>query len=799
MPSPNEGAPPDAPAAVLPALRCDTVGPTVADGRRGWYLGHVGAGDTGERCFVPAGAGSCASPIEFPDTFLPPPCTAAIGAVSAVAEAAAAAGATSASAAKAGQGPTRAAAEEPAMVATEGPMRVAGPSPCSAPSPVPLMCGEDGPETELIRTSPIGREALTARLQALSRAPITGRFLKDVVTHPLRPPRPLFQGGGSLMYERSLVRLLGLTHNTLAGAVQRETDLYDVLGVSRVTVGTCIESDCADVSAVAVAGVQARDFAWRQLPLLMLSGDLAPHTAARPGVSPVPSRQHTVSMGDEGVLTLGWGVLSNPAWLRPAASEAAGGTATAVLTAAPASFANAAAAHRGTPWDLRARVTLDTSEAPGRHYNPTADYYLDEDDTNVSSRWLPAILGVLCRDPIDSFVRLHHVVCGCGRGGCHAWWGGDGDRGSHNSGADAGADLGETRRGVSSPTSTPADHLEVLGAATGGTTNPDAARRSSTTSRVAWFISPRIPADPEVLRPEPCPPLAELGHSAPHSMVWRPPWVAARGVREINRESSAEAALAAAFRPCLLDVAQVAPREPQAAALLLSTMLATDQATHFTDVEEEMQRFSNAYDRRVFHVEPPPEPTAMGPLLLALIVFVPEAIAVISVLIASPQVGRRELVLATLFFVAGLVSSGGIILLAVTESHGASWRAAAERDSLRLDLGLNATTWANRDIRLTGVTDLQAVGIYRTQTIVVIARKGYHPKLLVGLAIAFSVVYVGLSGAVVSLILRQAGRPPPPPPHMWSPPRLLVLLFAKKRGVRRWLSVSRRQMAAADR
>lgn len=240
----------------------------------------------------------------------------------------------------------------------------------------------------------------------------------------------------------------------------------------------------------------------------------------------------------------------------------------------------------------------------------------------------------------------------------------------------------------------------------------------------------------------------------------------------------------------------MAPREPQAAALLLGTILVADRATHFGAVEAELQRFRNAYDQRVFHVDPPPEPTAMGPLLLALIVLVPEAIALISVFVASPQVGRRELVLAALFFVAGLVSSGGIILLAVTEIHGASWRAAAVRDSLRLDLGRNATAWANRDIRLTGNTDLQAVGIYRTETVVVVARSGYHPRLLVGLATAFSAVYVGLSGAVVALIARRAGRPPPPP-RIRRSPRQLLILFAAKRGGGRWLLQPWRRMAAA--
>lgn len=785
---PGDGAPPGAFTAHIPSLWCDTVGLTIPDGRRGWYLGWANAGESGDRCFVPAGAGSCASPVEFPSAFLQPLPAGAASAVAAAAAASDMAGPEAVAAAAVAAG----AAAAPAAGAAEGSATAAAPSPPFSSSPLPLSCGEGRPETEPLRTTPVCRAGLAARLKTLSRAPITGRFLQHLTTHALPAPLPLFNGGGSLMYERPLVRLLGLTRNTVAGAVHRETDVYDVLGFSRVTVGTCTEADCADSSAVAVAGAQARDFAWRQLPLLMLAGDIAPGSAGEPGEPSVPPRQQTISMGDEGVLTLGWAVLANPAWLRPAASEAAGGTAvtssaaaaTAAAIATAPSGLSTAAQRRGL-WDLRARVTLDTSAAPGGHPNPSADYYLDGDDTRVSARWLPAIVAILCRDPVDSFVRLPHVVCRHGWGGAHEWQrGGGGGRGGDRGGtaANDGGDSG----GGSSPTPTPADHLVALGAAAGGAEDPSTVPRSSSASRVMWFISPRLPNDPGAPPPRSCPPLADLTRGASRTVAWRPPWVAARGVREINPLSVAEAALAASCSTCLLDVAQVAPREPQAAALLLGSILVADRATHFDEVEAELRRFSNIYDPKVFYVEPPSEPTAMGPLMLALIVLVPEAIALISVFIASPQVGRRELVLAALFFVAGLVSSGGIILLAVTEIHGASWRAAAVRDSLRLDLGRNATAWANRDIQLTGTTDLQAVGIYRTETVVVLARHGYHPRLLIGLATAFSAVYVGLSGGVVALIARRAGRPPPPP-RIWRSPRQLVMLFVKKRrGRGRW-------------
>lgn len=776
MPPPMASAPPSPPTDFPGALRCDTEGPTVRDGRRGWYLARTREGNQGEPCFVPAGAGTCSSPIEFPDAFLTPPSGAAID-----------------NAAMAAEGLTRTAAETPSAAAMERHLRVVAPSPFSPPSPVPQSCGGDRPETELIRTTPIRETALTARLRILAQTPVTGLVMKDLVMHALPTPGPDLRDHGSLLYEKYLFRLLGLTRNTMAGAVHRETDLYDVLGVSRVTVGVCTEVECADGSAVAVAESLVPDFSLNQLPLLMLLGDVAPHSSRDLRIPSPPPRQQIVSMGDEGVLTLGWAVLSNPSWLRPVASEAAGGTASAWPTAAPASSATEEAAHWRGPWDLYGKVILDTTGAPGRHSSPVTHYYLNEDDTSVSSRWLPAVFGVLCREPIESFVRLRAVTCGCGQGDCQGRGGGDGGAGSRGDSSGAGADDGKEYGGGGSPTSTPADRLKVLGATGGDTARVGPVPRSSKTSRVAWFISPRYNSTPTPERsPQQCPSLAEPTHDNPRAVVWRPPWVAGRGMREINRESVAEAALAATIRTCLLNVTQTVPREPQASMRVLASALSTD---HFTDVEAELQRFSNAYDRRVFPVEPPPEPTGLGSILLALLVLVPELIALISVSIASPQVGRRELVLTALLFVAGFMSSGGIILLAISETHGASWRAGAIRDRLRLDLGLNAT---GRSILMTGGTDLQGAGIYRTETLVVVARNGYHPRLLVSLAIAFSVVYVGLSGAVVSLIMRQARRPPPLPQHRWTSPQYVVVL-ARKRRVRRWLFASRRKMAAEDR
>ncbi|KAK1870155.1 hypothetical protein I4F81_012617 [Pyropia yezoensis] len=766
----------------LPSLACDTAGPITADGRRGWWLlapaagdGGNGSGDDGgsggvqlRRRLIPAGTGSCASPVEQVGVF-------------------GGAAAPDADGGTGGGGGGGAATPRPSP---DGGRRVEGGG-AGAPTEGGGAPGGDDPEGALVPTTPVRRTAFAARLATFLDHPISGRFLTDLRWVPL----PRDDGGGAaggggpggrrgaaagpLVHGPTAARLLTYTYNTLAGAVARTSGAFDVLGVSRVTVGVCLRNDCADASAVALAAAQGRDMAG-QLPLLTVAGDTAappPRPDLGGGIPtppPPPSHHQTVSMVDDDVLSLGRAVLADPAWLGvvpiPAPTDDAAETPAASPASPAASGDGGGGGGSGSPWKLMAQVALNVgaddnglcggnsegcgaldSRDPGGppppppQRGPTGTYALGMAATDASRAWLPSIAAVLCHPPAASFVRSRReTLCG-GAPLPRARGGAD----------DAAAAAAEAPiRGP--PTGPPprAEGVEVApltGAAASARAN---ARRSE------WLIAPRSPGVDEIPLLAVCPPLDVELVTEPARSVGRPAWVAARGGREVNPRSPAERALAAATVPCTWNVSAVLPHEAELPETVLVAVSSSVRRTHLAAVEEDLRRLSVSYDSRAFAEAPPPDPATVGSIVLALIVLVPEAIALLTVYLSAPVVTRREAGVVALVFAAGLVSTGGIVSLAATEVAGAAWRASSVRDGVRLDLGRNASRWgADRyDAFVERGNSLAGVAVYHTQTLVVVARTGYHPARMVGLAAASVGVYLALSGVMGALVVRSIRR-----------------------------------------
>jgi len=659
-------APPDGPAAAglhhVPGLQCDTAAPRAAEGRRGWWLSRPGT-DTGARTFVPMGAGSCASAVVQPGVF------------------------------------------GGAFDGDNG-----------ASTGLPASLNEDN----IVVTDPVQRADLRNRLNLFTRVPIVSRFLTDLHYRPL-PGGGNKSGDGWLASEAELVRALTLCRNTIAGAVHRESGEYDVLGVTRVTVGICLLNDCSDASAVDVVGSQSHDWSHGILPLLTVDGD---------EISPDPNSgeevmRRTVSMADADVLTLGRASLADPAWLRSAEGGGAAGSAAARL--GNGTWRTMAVVKLGTSSESSGVGHTDAGDAesyPGLCGQPGTCYFLNEDATDVSRRWETGITSVLCRPPVSAFVR-HEADQVCGE---------------------------------SPASATPAPPTWVASGVPTTTAVADVAPRPAT-AYATWFVSPRVPALDEASSLPPCPPLDAIeGVSGTATTAARPAWVAARAEREVNPASPVEAALAAATTTCGLDVAAAEVGSPTLAWPLLLRMR-PDRLVHFGQVEADLRRMSTAFDSSAFDTQRPDEPATTGPALLALIVLVPEAIALVGILMGNPMTRRRELALAGLFFVAGLVSTAGIINLAVVEVQGASWRATTVRDALQVDLGSNVTSWATKSSVVDmGVNNLMGAVVVHTETVVVVARSGYRPRLLTGLAAAFTCAYMVLSAVVVGYLVRGKKR-----------------------------------------
>lgn len=209
----------------------------------------------------------------------------------------------------------------------------------------------------------------------------------------------------------------------------------------------------------------------------------------------------------------------------------------------------------------------------------------------------------------------------------------------------------------------------------------------------------------------------------------RPCWLTGLSSREINPDSPDEVALARRLGSIYVPFSRRSLPSSSRGVFAEPSVMPT------TRLQDELKRFSHTYNLSVFHSVLPREPADDHSVLLSVFVVLPELVALI-ILLVTTWPWRPEDVCATFFvFVSGLVSMAGAVFLAVWESQGAKWRAAALRNELWMEGSL-----------------MEAPYTKRLETLLVIARTGYRPRLLQGIAIGVAVGYVGLSGAVTGAV-----------------------------------------------
>ncbi|KAK1864521.1 hypothetical protein I4F81_007067 [Pyropia yezoensis] len=233
-----------------------------------------------------------------------------------------------------------------------------------------------------------------AHLARLRNLDPTGRTTHSVTYKPLPGADGAAAGGGGaqLHQEAAVLRTLGLQRNSAGGSVHRQVGVYDVLALSRVTVGVCQTAGCGDLSALNVLGSRAGDFYnATHLPLLT-------HADAA-------GTRRPVSMVDEDLLSLGRAAVVDPAWLGGAAAAAVG---------------------RGADsWAIRAGLSLDAYSRVGLAGTPLVrrdplgppwrrNTVWDPADGGAAAaagraKWLQAVAWVFCRPPADSFVLLPRI------------------------------------------------------------------------------------------------------------------------------------------------------------------------------------------------------------------------------------------------------------------------------------------------------------------------------------------------------------------------------------------------------
>ncbi|OSX70487.1 hypothetical protein BU14_0742s0008 [Porphyra umbilicalis] len=554
--------------------------------------------------------------------------------------------------------------------------------------------------------------------------------------------RPRVRGGSAdarVTFEADVVALLTLQRNTEGGEVERTSGNFEVLSITRTSRGVCRHSQCNDLTAVDTTGVGAcRTFncangfdaaaanAAADLPSVKARAAAAAIAAAAAanrsidelptapvGTVPVVTYTDTtgttryVSMLQTPLLSLGRGVLADATWLNGGGWDLASDVRLTNLhrhqlpPGVDARMGEAAWKLGGGLPAPRERPNAPDDEAEAAGASAAAAAGAADADAPTATSWPSMIAYVFCSGGARAFA-LNSRLCD----------------------------------GLFARVS-PAATVDLDGAAV--TTSDEALTLS--TSAAFWSIVPA--ADGGAPPPPPCALDATMAATGP-----TPPWLAGTRSREINAASAAERALAGRLGRCAFPLLAAAPVDEAAA------LRATEKAGRLVD----LQRLSISYDEAVFAVPPPPPPSTLADVVTAIVLVLPEAVATIVMYLSTRVWRRREVVSLAVIVGTGCVALLSVILLALEEVRGAAWVAASTRDALHVYLSPTAGDCVGEvphDCR----QGLKGSALLLSESLIIIARNGYHPRVLIATAATVGGIYLaGCVWVAVAVACRIARR-----------------------------------------
>eukprot|EP00170_Pyropia_yezoensis_P004834 contig_19693_g4848 len=160
---------------------------------------------------------------------------------------------------------------------------------------------------------------------------------------------------------------------------------------------------------------------------------------------------------------------------------------------------------------------------------------------------------------------------------------------------------------------------------------------------------------------------------------------------------------------------------------------------------------SQRYRRDLFRADPPEDPIPNGGLILSVLVVVPEAVAVLLLLLQRHgplhRMFRwrwRNVLTLGLILVAGAIALVGVGYLDRQEQSGHAWRAATVRVGTRIHVNATEQKYERRSSinyrgRLT----------WHTESLIIVARTGYRPHVTRRLLVCSIIAYVLLAVAVL--------------------------------------------------
>ncbi|GAB0492399.1 hypothetical protein MMPV_003661 [Pyropia vietnamensis] len=526
--------------------------------------------------------------------------------------------------------------------------------------------------------------------------------------------------GPRLAFEEDVVALLTLQRNTDGGEVERSSAAFEALSVTRTTRGVCRNQQCNDLTAVDTTG----DGACRNFNCANRFNPLA--TNARADLPSVKARARAVadatpqSLDGNGASRGDVGSVSVVTY-----TGEDGETRFVSMLQAPLLSLGRSVLAESTwlshpEWALTADVTVENLH---RHVLPAgvepamaagvwnlggrltgfADTVASVGATaspTVASSWPQMLAYVLCAGGGRAFT-FHSGLCD-----------------------------GLFQRTMATQTV----------ALNGETVQISADVLTPTVAGVFWTVHPRDPDTGDVSSLRQCPALKMA------SVQPLPSWLAGTTSREINPESVAERQLAANISRCGYPLLEAAPVDEYGA------LRATEKSSRLAD----HQRLSIGYDQGVFAVPPPPDPASLADVVIAVVLVLPEAAAAVVMYLSTSRWRRREVCSLTVVLVTGLVALLGIVLLALAEVRGERWRAASLRSSLHVYLTSTAGDCVGRTGPNSCVSPgLRGSALLLSETLIIVARNGYHPRTLVAIAGTAGTVYIlGTLWAVVTVSRR---------------------------------------------
>lgn len=315
-----------------------------------------------------------------------------------------------------------------------------------------------------------------------------------------------------------------------------------------------------------------------------------------------------------------------------------------------------------------------------------------------SSRWLPEIASILCLPPVPSFV-VSRRLC----------------------------------EGVEMPPPSGRASLRAGGRPVAVTLGVGDGRYQGVPEvSTGWVLSP--PQQP--ISAAPCPAFGNATFD--NARLRQPLWLLGRGSRELHTTGpggETELALARNLSSCAYNGTRTD---------ISLNQLATPGTTAL------MADLAQRYRRDLFHKAPPLIPVSNSAIILAMLVLVPEAVAVLLLLPArhdAPEHGLswrwRTGLKVALVVMAGAVALVGIGYLDSQERTGHAWRAATVRTGTRIAVNVTEQPYASYD-----EIDYRGRMTMHTESLILVARTGYRPRLtrqlLLGCAITYALMIVAV-------------------------------------------------------